>query len=230
MGDTVRKLVLFADSTVVLVVAAGGWLWVAGGSGEPSAPLPTPAPTAVSPGSVVFVIDPARSLASFEVQEELRGAPNIVIGDTDQISGQVVFDPADLTTAVISEIVINARTFRTDSGRRDRAMRGPILLDSASDENEFITFAPTSVDGLEGAAVPGVVYEFTVTGDLTVKGTTRPVTFEVAAQLLDASTLEGSATARILRSDFGIGIPAAPGVAYVTDEVILYLDFVAVSG
>ncbi|MFQ5524325.1 MAG: YceI family protein [Acidimicrobiia bacterium] len=226
-----RRFVLrLVVAVLVLVAAVGGWLWVAAGSGEPSGPLPGPVPDVASPGSMVFVIDQSRSLASFEIQEELRGAPNIVVGETDQISGRVIFDPADLTTATLSDIVVNARTFRTDSARRDRAMRGPVILDSASDEHEFITFVPVSVDSLEGGAILGETYEFTVAGDLTIKGTTRPVTFDVVAQLSDETTLEGSATARVRRSDFGIGIPTVPGVANVVDELILYFDFVAVSG
>lgn len=42
----------------------------------------------------------------------------------------------------------------------------------------------------------------------------------------DGAAIEGSG----LRSDFGIGILSIPGIANVTDEVLLAIDFVAVSG
>ncbi len=226
-GGTLRKFVLF--SVVAVVVALGTWVWLGIGSGEPSTPVPDPTPVAPPPGATVFVIDPSRSLASFEIREELRGSPNIVVGDTDQVSGQVTLDPSDLSTATLSEFFVNARTLQTDSARRDRAMR-LFVLESAKDEFEFIIFRAVSIEGLEGEADLGDTVEFTVTGDMTIKGTTREVSFEVSAQLVDWSTLEGSATTRIRRSDFGISIPAVPGVANVGDEVILYLDFVAVSG
>lgn len=238
-----------------LVIAIGGaafaWLWFAGGSGEPSTELTTPtiaadstAPTgeagnATSPqdddatsttegsGATAFVIDSAQSEASFEIDEELRGTPQTVVGSTDQVAGQVAVDPSDLSTAQFSEIVINARTFQTDSSRRDRAIRGPVILNSASDEFEFIMFMVTSLEGLEGAAQPGETLSFTVTGDLTVKETTDQVTFDVSAMFTDDGTIEGSASTTVLRSDFDIGIPSVPGVANVSDEVVLNLDFVA---
>jgi len=45
--------------------------------------------------------------------------------------------------------------------------------------------------------------------------------------MIDLQTLEGSATAQILRSDYGIGIPSVTFVADVADEVVLSFDFVA---
>jgi polyisoprenoid-binding protein YceI len=49
----------------------------------------------------------------------------------------------------------------------------------------------------------------------------------VTATLVDEATIEGSASATVLRSDYGIGIPNAPGVADVGDEVLIRMDFVA---
>jgi polyisoprenoid-binding protein YceI len=46
---------------------------------------------------------------------------------------------------------------------------------------------------------------------------------------VDDTTVEGTATAEVLRSDFGIGIPNVPSVADVTDEVSLRLEFLATS-
>jgi polyisoprenoid-binding protein YceI len=236
---------------VVLVVAgAVAYLWFAGGSGEPSTDLTTPtiagAPTTVpladgstSPGSTApvstvgptaptsFVIDAAQSVATFEIDEVLRGDPNRVVGTTSELAGQVAVDPNDLASAQFSQIVVNARTFETDSGNRDRQIRGPVILDSASDEFEFIILDVTSVDGLSGVATAGNAMTFTITGDLTIRGTTQPVTFDVTATMVDDSTIEGSASATVLRSDFGIGIPSVPFVADVGDEVGLRLDFVA---
>jgi polyisoprenoid-binding protein YceI len=43
------------------------------------------------------------------------------------------------------------------------------------------------------------------------------------------STIEGSAEGTVLREDFGIGIPSVPGVAEVSEEVLIRLEFVAIS-
>lgn len=236
------------------VLAVGGaafaWVfWFAGGSGEPSTELTTPdlLVTTTEPGdssgdgadttidsegaSTAYVIDQSQSTASFQIDEVLRGEPKTVVGVTDQVAGQVAVEPNDLGASQFSDIVINARTFQTDSDQRNRAIRGPVILNSASDEFEFITFSPTSVDGLDGeTAQVGSSYQFSVSGDLTIRGTTAPVDFDVTVEMVDDATLVGSATATVLRSDFGIGIPNVPSVADVSDEVILSLEFTAVSG
>jgi polyisoprenoid-binding protein YceI len=235
-------------------VVVGGltYLYFAGGSGEPSTSLTTPtiagegstttlgSGASTAPGSTgaegsspveaqAFVIDPEQSTASFEIDEMLRGEPNRVVGTTSEVAGQVAVDPGDLATIQFSQIIVNARTFETDSGNRDRAIRGPVILNSASDEFEFITFDPTSVEGLSGPLIVGEPLTFTVTGDLVIRDTTNEVTFDVTATMLDESAIEGAAAATVLRSEYGIGIPNAPGVAEVGDEVLIQLDFVATS-
>ncbi|MFV1962689.1 MAG: YceI family protein [Acidimicrobiia bacterium] len=224
---------------VAFVLAIAGsalaWVWYAGGSGEPSTALTTPTivavPTAETVGTVkTYVIDSSQSFAGFEIDEILRGSPNRVFGETDQVAGQIQIDLADLSAIQFSQIVINARTFTTDSERRDRAIRGPIILNSASDEFEFITLDVDSAIGLSGSVETGDVLSFLLAGDLTIKGVANKVTFEVSATVTDDSTIEGSVTTTVLRSDFGIGIPTVPGVADVSDEVALDIRFVAVAG
>lgn len=245
---------------MLAVVVAGGlvYLWMAGGSGEPSTDLTTPpiaadttpatdsepnadeattttaAVTSSMSGNddsdLTFVIDQEGSTASFALDEELRGAPTHVVGLTNEVAGQLRFDPSDLASAAVSPIVVNARTFQTDSATRDRAIRGPVILDSASDEFELITFDPTVIEGLEGSADVGDTLVFTILGDLTIKGVTVPVTFDVEARWADGSRLEGVASATVDRTDFGIGIPSVANVANVTEDVVLTFSFTAVSG
>jgi polyisoprenoid-binding protein YceI len=230
--SVVGWIVAFALAFAGSVLA---WVWFAGGSGEPSTELTTPtiagaATTKAAGTSRTFVIDPSRSVAGFEIDEILRGSPNRVFGQTDQVVGQVQVDLADLSTVQLSQIVVNARTFRTDSERRDRAIRGPIILNSATDQFELITLDVDPATGLSGSVQPGDVLSFSLDGDLTIKGVTNEVVFEVEVTLSDGSTIEGSVTTIVLRSDFGIGIPSVPGIANVSDEVVLSLSFVAVAG
>lgn len=219
---------------VLAVAGFFAFVYFSGGSGEPSTELTTPplsstttAPdgTAASGGS--FVIVPGESSAEFVLHEVLMGENNTILGTTHQVAGQVQFDVDNPAGAEISEILINARTFVTDSGNRDRAIRSPVILDSASDEFEFISFTPTAIDGLSGPVTVGKEVNFTVTGDLSIKGTTQSVVFNVMAVMESESRLTGRAETEVLRSDFGIGIPNAPGVADVTEEVTIRLDFVA---
>lgn len=227
----------FLIGAVLAVLAVGGgafaWLWFSGGSGEPSTELTTPdiagqtSTTSGNGAGEAFVIDAGQSTASFTLNEVLRGQPKTVVGRTSEVAGQFLLDENRLAAATFSPIVINARTFSTDSATRDRAIRGPIILNSASDEFELITFEIISIDGLEGSAVIGDEVQFNLFGNLTIKGVTQETTFAVSATLVDISTVQGSAVAEVLRSDFGIDIPNVASVADVTDEVTIQLDFVA---
>lgn len=242
-----RSLFRWIALAAVVVAGAGlAYVFLAGGSGEPSTDLTTPtiasettlgseddpASTAGSGsvGAVVFVIDASQSEASFQIDEVLRGSPNTVVGTTSEVAGQIRFDPADLSTLEFSQVVINARTFDTGSRLRDRAIRGPIILNSAQDEFELIILTSASANGLDGQANPGDALSFTVTGDLTIQSTTKSVTFDVVAELVDTQTIRGTAEAIVSRAEFGIGIPNVPIVADVGDDVLIRLDFVAISG
>lgn len=240
-----RRFLTIAAAVGLLAVGAGAYIWFSGGSGEPTTQLTTPplaadtttppateadpttTTTGVASSELAFVLDSAESVASFELGEILNGAPNQVVGTTREVAGQVRFDPADLETVTFSEILINARTFATDSSLRDRAIRSPVILGSGSDEFELIRFRPRAVEGLPAAVEIGDRLEFRVVGDLSIKGTTREVAFEVTAHWESGDRLSGRAVAIVERADFGIGIPNVPSVADVDEEVELVLEFVA---
>jgi polyisoprenoid-binding protein YceI len=171
-----------------------------------------------------FEIVPAESEARFVIDEVLRGAPVTVVGTTDQVAGQLALDPADLSSAQVGTIQVNARTLATDNDFRNRAVKNRILL---TDSYEFVTFTPTEVIGLPGTGAVGETYTFQIVGDLTITDVTRPVTFDVAASATSEGQIEGTATTAFLYTDFELFIPDAPAVDTVDDEVRLELDFVA---
>ncbi len=174
-------------------------------------------------GPVVFTIDPARSEARFKIDEVLRGSDVTVVGVTNNLGGQLSVDMADLTSAQVGEILINARDIVTDNDFRNRAIANRIL---ESEAFEFISFVPTSIAGLEAATI-GAASDFQLTGDLTIKDQTREVTFDMTVTPTSATELEGFGSAVILYADFGLEIPFSQAVDSVEDEVTLELDFVA---
>lgn len=184
---------------------------------------PDESASGVPAGFVVLSIVSAESEARFNIYELLNGADKDVIGVTNQIAGEVAINPADLSQAQFGPIQVNARTFVTDDDRRNNAIRNRILF---TNDYEFITFVPTSVTGLSGAGAVGQTYSFQVTGDLTIRDVTQPVTFNVTLQAESDTRVTGSAAATIKRSDFGIAIPSVPFVANVADEFSLEIDLV----
>ena len=177
-----------------------------------------------SENSTVFEIIPAESQARFLIDEILHGEEKRVVGQTNQVSGQIAFDFSDPSTAAAGPIQVDARFLETDNGFRNRAIQNHILL---SRIYETIKFTPTAVHGLPAEIVIGEAVEFQIEGDLTITAYTQPVLFEVTAVPISESRLEGSATTIIERSDFDLVVPSATAVAAVGEAVILELDFVA---
>ena len=174
----------------------------------------------------VYEINSAQSTASFIVDEVLGGSPKTVVGTTDQVAGQIAFDLADPTQAQLGTILIDARTLATDDEGRNRALGNQILN---SDQYEYISFNPVELTGLPDDAQVGQSFTFQVIGDLTIKDTTRPATFEVTVTPAADGTLEGTASTVIRYADWNVSIPRVPFVASVDDNVALQLDFTAVS-
>lgn len=195
--------------------------------GEPTAAVATAAPTetpAPAGEPSIFSISSEESEVRFELGEDLRGVRTAVVGITDQIAGEIAVNLNDLSSTQIGIIQINARGLATDNNFRNRAIHNEILQTGAY---EFITFTPTAVEGLPAAAAPGETVNFAITGDLTIREITQPVTFEVAATAVSPDSLSGTATATVNRVDFDLRIPSVQNVANVDEEVRLTIDFVA---
>jgi polyisoprenoid-binding protein YceI len=191
-----------------------------------AAPATTAAPAApaAAPGLTRFQIVQAESQASFTLDEQLNGQPKTVVGSTNQVAGEIAVDPANLSSAKVGVITINARTLATDSDRRDRAIKNFILN---TDSYELITFTPTAITGLSGSGAPGTPYTFQIAGTLTIRDKTVPVVFQATVTAESASRLKGTATATVSRGDFGLNIPDVPFVANVSEQVKIEISFVA---
>jgi polyisoprenoid-binding protein YceI len=174
----------------------------------------------------VYEIIQADSEARFELDEDLRGARNTVVGVTDQVAGQIALSYDDLSTAKVGTIQVNARTLATDNDRRNGAINRFILN---TNDFEFITFEPGEVIGLPESVEVGDTVEFTLLGDLTIRDVTNEVEFAVVATLASVDRLEGSASATVSRGDYALQIPSLPHVANVDEDVKLFIDFVAVA-
>jgi polyisoprenoid-binding protein YceI len=188
-------------------------------------PYPAAEEIVGTPALAVFAIKTAESEVRFSLGEILRGQPKTVVGVTDQVAGEVAVDFKDLSSAQAGVIQVNARTLATDDDRRNRTIRNQILL---TDSFEFITFSPTSISGLSGSAAVGETVNFQIDGDLMIRDVTNPVVFDVAASVVGEDRIEGTASTKINRNDYGITIPNVAFVAEVDEEVLLEIDFVAV--
>jgi polyisoprenoid-binding protein YceI len=182
--------------------------------------------TGAPKGGVVFQIQPAETEARFVIGEILGGQPNTVIGVNNQVQGQITLHFSDPAASQIGAIEIGADAFVTDSNLRNRAINQFIL---ESGTHPLITFVSASISGLPGTSAVGQPVQLEITGDLTIRDITQPVTFTAEVVLVAENRLEGSATATIQRADFELTIPQVPRVAGVDEAVVLGLDFVALA-
>jgi len=179
-----------------------------------------------APGRNLYRIDQEASEVQFVLQEDLRGERIDVVGTTNEVAGDIIIDTNAPSASQIGTIRINARTLATDNPFRNRAIRGEILL-SAQDQYEFIEFTPTALGGLPETVEIGETYTFQVTGDLEIADVTNEVTFDVEATLESEEQLVGNATTTVMWADWNITIPSVPGVANISEEVTLSIDFTA---
>jgi polyisoprenoid-binding protein YceI len=150
---------------------------------------------ATTPQPGHYDIEPGRSRVTF-VTRHLFGLGRVK-GSFAIRGGSA--DIADPIGASVIRTQIDAGSFRTGNEQRDPAVRSPRFLDAAGHPD--IVFASDRIDA-EGREL---------TGTLTVRGTTRPVTLAVTRCEVARGSFTATATARIDRTEFGI--TAARGLA-----------------
>jgi polyisoprenoid-binding protein YceI len=214
-----KKLII----TLLVLAAAGvGAFWYL--TRPPEAPTRSAGARApnleAKPSEKHYRIDSPGSKVTFSIGEVLRGKPFTAVGVTSDIAGDIVVSNNAVT---VGSVAVNARTFRTDSPQRDGAI-SRFILKSNNPSNEFINFKPAGPVPITTRSDSSTT--FTLNGDLTVSGVTRPASFTVVSSLGDEA-LTGKATVTLKRSDFKLVIPNIPFVASVDDEFTVTADVVA---
>ncbi|MBB4066553.1 YceI family protein [Gellertiella hungarica] len=145
-----------------------------------------------------YDIDPTHAWVSFKTNH--AGWSN-AHGIFKTVSGSISFDKDDVTKSSV-EITIDAGSIDTNDAKRDEHLKSPDFLNAA--EFPAITFKSTAIEKTGDKTAK-------VTGDLTVVGTTKPVTLDVtfnseASLPWDASVVKTgfSATGSFSGPDFGL--------------------------
>jgi polyisoprenoid-binding protein YceI len=192
----------------------------------PAAPTAPAAKPAESGGQgVTLVLDGASSQASYRARETLVGRqlPSEAVGTTRKVTGTIVLDPTGDPVDEQSKITVDLSALQSDEGRRDNFIKGQTL-----DTRQFpmATFVPKSVQGLPTPLPTSGTATFQLLGDLTVRGVTRPVTWDVSANFADGG-MSGTATTTVQITDFGMTPPKAGPVLSIEDQLKLELVFAA---
>ncbi len=169
------------------------------------------------------MVDTSNSHASYRAQEQLAGRdlPSQAVGTTSDVSGSIVLAPDGSIAADQSQIQVDLGSLTSDQSRRDNYIKGNTLQISRFPS---ATFVPHAAQGLPSPLPTSGQATFQLSGDLTVHGVTKPVTWQVTAQF-DAGSVTGDATTNVNISDFGMTPPKAGPVLSIQDGLTLELNF-----
>ena len=161
------------------------------------------------------------SEARYRAQEVLvgRGA-NEAVGRTSNVSGAIQVEADGAIAADQSRIIVDLTSLQSDSSTRDNYIKRNTLQVS---EFPNAVFVVTSAPGLPVPLPTSGTAAFELMGDLTVRGVTRPTTWQATATFAERD-VTGSATTTVLMTDFGMTPPRVGSVVSIEDSVKLELD------
>ncbi len=193
----------------------------AASSTAPTSPVSATAGSSSTAGLIHYSMVQSKSSASFKVREQLasRNLPSDAIGKTSDISGNMVLNPDGTIDTSVSKIVVNMATLQSDSAMRDGYLRRAILQ---TDQFPNATFVPTKIIGVDPLTASGQV-KFQVTGNLTIKDVTKPVTWDVTGSVQNGQAT-GVATTTFTFEDFNLPQPRVSVVLSVVDSITLEVD------
>ncbi|WP_305805295.1 YceI family protein [Stenotrophomonas sp. YIM B06876] len=166
----------------------------------------------IHPASGTYTLDPAHTVVLAQWNHMGYSNPSAHFGN---VTGTLVYDDADVSKSSV-QVTLPLSGLSGFSDKFDEHLRGVDFFDAA--KFPVASFKSTRV-------VSTGINTLDVTGDLTIKDITHPVTLAVILNgagehpMSKAPSIGFDATARIKRSDFGVGAYAPK----VSDEVNLHI-------
>ena len=187
-------------------------------------------------GLRTYVIVPEESSASYIADEEFFGLAlgkygipaglADTVGTTNAIEGQFQLNWDDLNAPLgENTFTVDLSTLKSNQSLRDEWIRdneaGPQF-----GTNPDATFVAESLEGAPTSYTPGEEVSFQMVGQMTVRGVTKPATFDVTAKL-EGDTITGTATAALKLTDFEITPPDFANTLTVADDFQVEVQFTA---
>lgn len=170
-----------------------------------------------------LVVAPEGNEARYRVREQLASIdfPSDAVGRTSNVQGQLVLEPDGRVVRDSSRFVIDLASITTDSERRDNFVRRNTL---ETETNPTAVFVPTELRGLTVPLPTMGDVAFTMVGDLTIRGVTKPTTWEVTAHVMNGG-VSGEAKTSFTFADFELTKPRVRSVLSVNDDIRLEYTF-----
>ena len=161
-----------------------------------------------------WAIDPAHSSVTFEIRHM---SVSNVHGSITGVTGTVTLNEKEIVKSSVNA-TIDTTTLTTNVDARDKHLKSPDFFDIA--KYPQITFKSTSLSNAGG--------KLQLTGDLTLTGVTKSVTFDLDGPAPPQTAKDGkvrsgfSASGTLKRTDFNFGPKFAPPV--LGDDVKFTID------
>jgi polyisoprenoid-binding protein YceI len=173
-----------------------------------------------------WTVAPRENEARYRVREQLAriNFPSDAVGVTTAIAGGIAVDAQGAVQRAQSRFTIDVAGLKSDSDRRDNFLRRNTLQ---AEQYPAIVFEPAVLHNLSFPLPASGDLDFQMVGDMTIRGVTRPVTWDVTAVVVDGA-LKGLARTRFTFADFGITKPRVASVLSVDDDIRLEYSFLLV--
>ena len=177
--------------------------------------------TAVAESRTTWTIDPSHTTVEFVAKHMMI---TTVKGRFAELTGTIVADETSIADSSV-EATLQAASLGTHNEQRDAHLRSPDFLDV--ENYPEITFKSTGISGRKEA--------FKLTGDLTIRGVTRPITLDATFEGEGKDPWGGtrasfSAHGKFDRRDFGLtwNVALETGGILVSNEVKINIEAQAV--
>jgi polyisoprenoid-binding protein YceI len=180
---------------------------------------PPPPPTA---GAKLEITD--GSSATYRVTEQFVGVSftSEAEGTTNLVTGTVTIN-ADGTIAPGSKLTVDLRGLKSDQDQRDGFIQTRTLETAKFPNAEFV---PTKVTGLDKMIPSAGQSGISLTGNLTIHGVTKEVTFQgIATFNPRTNSVAGRAKTSLTFDEFGITQPKIGRLASVDNKIELQLVY-----
>jgi polyisoprenoid-binding protein YceI len=178
-----------------------------------TATTPTTATATATPAGALTFKPAASSIVGYRVNEVLFGQKNEAVGRTSKVTGSMTMDGAQVSAV---DLTVDMKSVSSDNSQRDGQFHGRIMATSTF---PTATFKLTQPLVLSSVPTDSTVVNAKATGDLTLHGVTKSVTFDLAAQR-DGANIKVNGTIPVVFADYKIANPSA-GPATTEDHGVL---------
>jgi polyisoprenoid-binding protein YceI len=226
------RWVIGAVVVIVVLAVAGPFVYFHFIEGSSPAPLSlkpstpgtqsaSPVSSQAAPGSVAgsWAVG-SGSRVGYRVKEILGGQSHTAVGRSSSVTGSMAIKGSTVKTA---RFTVRMATIHTDAAQRDAQFDGRIMDVARYPDGTFVLTKPISLAPLPPA---GTIKTYSATGNLTLHGQTRTVTFPVRTELTSGA-IEVQGSIPVLFSRWGIPNPSFTGFVTTQNHGIMefLLDF-----